>query len=217
MSHRERHRDRGVRRARASLAELGRELRATHRSAGLRQVDVARAAGASASWVSQVERGAARDVGFRLVSVMLAVVGLDLSVRAFPGAQPLRDEGHRQLLSRFRALFPAGTPWRTEVPLPVPGDQRAWDAMTLLWGVRIGIEAELRPTDLQALERRLALKKRDGAVGRLVLVLADTRHDRALLRLTGESLRDRFPVQGRVARLALRSLADRGGDLLIVA
>jgi transcriptional regulator with XRE-family HTH domain len=212
----ERQRDRGTRRARASLAELGRELREARRAAGLRQVDVARFAGVSSSWVSQVERGMAADVSFRLLGVLLAIVGLDLSVRAYPGGSPLRDEGHRRLLGRFRALVPEGAPWRTEVPLPQPGDQRAWDAVTELWRLRVGIEAELRPMDLQALQRRIALKKRDGHVDRVVLVLADTRHNRSLLRLLGDSLRDPFPIQGHAARLALRSASDPGADLLVL-
>jgi transcriptional regulator with XRE-family HTH domain len=212
----ERQRDRGTRRARASLAELGRELREARRAAGLRQVDVARLAGVSSSWVSQVERGTAANVSFGLLGVLLAIVGLDLSVRVYPGGSPLRDEGHRRLRGRFRALLPEGAPWRTEVPLPQPGDQWAWDAVTELWRLRIGIEAELRPTDLQALQRPIALKKRDGHVDRVVLVLADTRHNRSLLRLLGDSLRDPFPIQGRAARLALRSALDPGADLLVL-
>ncbi len=216
MSHRERHRDRGVRRARTSLAEPGRELREARRADGLRQIDVARAAGVSASWVSRVERGTAGDAGLRALSLMLAVVGLDLSVRAHPGGQPLRDQGHRQLLSRGRDLLPRGAPWRTEVQLPRPGDMRAWDAMTQLWGLRVGIEAELRPTDLQALERWLALKLRDGGVDRLILFLADTRANRALLRVAGDALRVMFPLQGRTALAALRSPADPRCNLLLL-
>lgn len=53
--------------------------------------------------------------------------------------------------------------------MPLPRDQRAWDAVTELWHLSVGIEAETRPTDLQALERRLLLKARDGGVARLVL------------------------------------------------
>jgi len=217
MSHRERLRDRGVRRARASLAELGRELREARRSAGLRQLDVARATGISPSWVSRVERGVATDVGFRTLAVMLSVVGLDLSVRAYAGGQPLRDEGHRRLLARTRALLPKDASWRTEVPLPRPGDQRAWDAMSDLWGLRVGIEAELRPTDAQALERRLALKQRDGEADRLILVLADTRANRTLMRIAGDALRASFPLQGRAALAALRSTADPRCNLLLLA
>jgi hypothetical protein len=122
-----------------------------------------------------------------MLSVMLAVVGLDLSVRAYPGGPPLRDDAHRQLLIRFRALLPPGTAWRTEVPLPLPGDQRAWDALMTLWGRRVGVEAEMRPTDVQALERKLTLKLRDGGVDRLVLVLADTRSNRHFLHHVGRA------------------------------
>jgi transcriptional regulator with XRE-family HTH domain len=213
---RERHRDRGTRRARASLAELGRELREARRGAGLRQADVARIAGVSSSWVSQIERGTAADVSFRLLGVLLAIVGLDLSVRAFPGGSPLRDDGHRRLLGRFRSLLPQGAPWRMEVPLPDPGDQRAWDAMTELWHLRVGVEAELRPTDLQAMQRRIALKKRDGFVDRVVLVLADTRHNRWLIRHLGDALRASFPIQRHAARMALQSPSDPGADLLVL-
>jgi len=120
----ERHRDRGTRRARVSLAELGRELREARRGAGLREADVARIAGMSSSWVSQVERGTAADVSFRLLGVLLAIVGLGLSARAYPGGSPLRDAGHHDLLGRFRGLLPPVAPWRTAVPLPGLGDQR---------------------------------------------------------------------------------------------
>jgi transcriptional regulator with XRE-family HTH domain len=216
MPYRERARDRGVRRSRASLAEIGRELRQARQSAGLRQSDVARASGVSASWVSRVERGVSGEVGLRLLSVMLAVVGMDLSVRAYPGANPLRDEGHRRLLVLARGLLPEDAPWQTEVPFPNAGDQRAWDAVTRLWDLRVGIEAELRPNDLQALQRRLALKLRDGGVDHLVLALPATRHNRALLRHAGQDLRAMFPLQGREALAALKAATDPGCNLLIM-
>jgi transcriptional regulator with XRE-family HTH domain len=75
MVTRERHRDRGVRRVRSSLTEIGRELRGARRSLGLRQVDVGQAAGISRSWVSKIELGLAPDGGLRDLSVMAAVLG----------------------------------------------------------------------------------------------------------------------------------------------
>lgn len=213
---RERHRDRGTRRAREMLAEQGRELRMARLGAGLRQADVARAAGVSRSWISQLELGKVDEVGFRLVTVILTVVGLELRVRAYPGPDPLRDAPQRQVLARLASLLPDGAPLRTEVPFPLAGDQRAWDAMTRLWGLRVGIEVETRVTDWQSKERQLMLKRRDGGVDRMILVLADTRHNRAVVRTIGLELRRAFPVQGRTARAALRSAVDPGGDLLIV-
>jgi transcriptional regulator with XRE-family HTH domain len=198
------------------LVELGRELRMARLGAGLRQVDVARAAGTSRSWISQLERGRVDEVGFRLLTVILAVVGLELRARAYPGSDPLRDAPQRAVLARMMRLLPDGALLRTEVPLPLAGDQRAWDAMTRLWGLRVGIEVETRVTDWQPKERQLMLKRRDGAVDRMILVLADTRHNRAVMRLSGLELRRAFPVQGRAARAALRATVDPGGDLLIV-
>lgn len=195
---------------------IGTEIRLARHAAGLRQKDVARASGVSRSWVSRIERGVVEEVGVRLLSVVSAVVGLDLSMRAYQGGQPLRDEGHRQALARARGLLPEGTPWQTEVPFPGPGDQRAWDAMARLWRLHVGFEVEMRPSDLQALQRRLGLKRRDGGVDRMVLVLADTRHNRHFLRLAADSLRPAFPLQGAAAMAALGADTDPGCDLLVL-
>jgi hypothetical protein len=89
--------------------------------------------------------------------------------------------------------------------------------MTMLWGLSVGIEAEMRPSDLQALQRKLSLKVRDGGVDRLILVLADTRPNRRFLRLAGEDLRPLLRLQGRDAVRALRSSVDPGCNLLVLA
>lgn len=217
MVTRERHRDRGSRRARVTLGRLGQELRDARLALGLRQSDVARAAGISPSWISRIERGEAPEVGFRLLCVLFAVVGMDLSSRAYPGGAPLRDDGHHKLLARTRLILPEGAPWQTEVPLPGSHDQRAWDATTRLWGLRIGIEAEMRLTDAQAFERRVMLKARDGEVDRVIVVLADTRWNRSVLREVGDALRASFPLQGQAALDAIRSPNDPGCNLLVLA
>ena len=76
-------------------------------------------------------------------------------------------------------------------------DRRAWDAVIRLGGRRAGCEAETRLADVQALERRLALKLRDGGVDVLILVVADTAHNRAVLRAHREALRPLLPLDGR--------------------
>ena len=81
-------------------------------------------------------------------------------------------------------------------------------------GVVIGIEGETRPTDMQELGRRLALKKRDGGVDRLILVLADTAWCRRLIRLN--DLDAAFPVPGKVALRALGEGRDPGGDAIVL-
>ena len=65
--------------------------------------------------------------------------------------------------------------WRTEVPLLIPGDLRAWDATIVGPGFGVGVEAETRLRDLQAAARRTNLKQRDGELDHVILLVADTR------------------------------------------
>jgi hypothetical protein len=110
-----------------------------------------------------------------------AAVGLTPSVRLFPDGDPLRDAGQSRLLARLHAEVHPSLRWRTEVPLPTPGDLRAWDAVVSGpdWWRPVEVEAALR--DAQATERRLALKCRDGDAAAPILVLAETRRNRAAL------------------------------------
>ena len=117
----------------------------------------------------------------------------------------MRDAGQLALLARFRALLPSGIRHRTEVPLPIPGDRRAWDEVIDGAGWSMPVEAETRLRDVQALSRRVALKCRDAGVERVLLVVADTRHNRSTLRLYGTDLAAAFPVSGRAALAALRA------------
>ncbi len=112
--------------------------------------------------------------------------------------------------------------------MPIAGDQRAWDAvLTSVVGgptatrahggsVRTGVEAETRARDAQALQRRLALKQRDGGMDHVVLLLADTRHNRIFLRSAGEGLLTMFPVPGRRALEHLGRTGDPGGNAIIL-
>jgi transcriptional regulator with XRE-family HTH domain len=194
VSGRERLADRGAARGRAIVADLARELRDARLDRGLSQEAVARAAGLSAPQVSRIERGAAPAASIEQVARLLAVVGLELSARAYPAGPPLRDAAHVALLGRFRARLHRSLDWRTEVPLGIPGDRRAWDATVRGPGWRFGVEAETRPRDAQALIRRISLKARDDRVDGVLLVLADTRTDRAFLRAAGDVLASRFPA-----------------------
>ena len=79
----------------------------------------------------------------------------------------------------------------------------------------MGVEAETRPRDIQALERRLALKMRDGGMGSVILLLAATRNNRLLLRTHGDALAERFPVPGPRALELLRAGILPGGSAII--
>lgn len=201
-------------RSRRLLTEIGRELRSARVARGLSQRAVAKVAGLTQSQLSQIERGLYPAVTIEMLARAAAAVGLDLSVRLFPGGEPVRDSAHVALLGRFRKAVGEHWRWSAEVPLPIPGDRRAWDRTIQGSGMLIGVEAETRPTDLQELGRRVALKKRDGRADRLILVLADTDWCRRMLRLN--DIESTFPVPGKVALRALAEGRDPGGDAVIL-
>jgi transcriptional regulator with XRE-family HTH domain len=187
--------------------------------AGLSQAEVGRAIGSSHARVGRLERG---EVGFPDLAFLAgycAVVGLGLTLRAYPAGDPIRDRAQLALLERFRARIDSGLRWRTEVPIPIEGDLRAWDAEVTgrapaPWRARI--EAETRIPDGQALERRLNLKARDDPRGHVILLVSDTRANRAALQAIREGMRDQFPLDARALLTALGHGHDPGGSGIVV-
>jgi transcriptional regulator with XRE-family HTH domain len=166
------------------VQRLSTEIDNAARDRGLSYASIGRATGLSGQQVGRICRGEAGEVSLVRLTELATVVGLDLAARTYSGGTPLRDRAHAALLERLRARLPVSLHWRTEVPIvQMPGapDQRAWDAMISGPSWLVGVEAETRVADLQALERRLALKRRDGAVDAVILLLNDTRHHRILL------------------------------------
>jgi transcriptional regulator with XRE-family HTH domain len=216
MAGHEKRDERAKRTARDILVRCGQEIRQARLAHDLSQGDAGRAIGMSASAWSRLERGTARTLPVVDLARALAAVGLDVHVRAYPGGRPVRDQAHLDLLERLRRRLGDGVGWRTEVPLPNPGDRRAWDAMIRVAQVRVGVEAETRGRDAQELQRRLSLKRRDGGADHLILLLADTRHNRGFLRAAGEGLRADFPVPGEVALERLAAGGDPGGSAIIL-
>jgi transcriptional regulator with XRE-family HTH domain len=210
-------RDIGAERAHRIIIELGRDLRDARRLSGLSQERVSRAAGISHSHLSRIERGLVPNVSIDLATRLATVVGLDLSVRTFPGGVRLRDLGQVRLLGRFRSCLPSTIAWRNEVPVGHVGDPRAWDTILAAYGRRAGVEAEVRVPDWQALDRKIALRQRDSGIDLVILVLADTRHNRAVLREIGPSGLANFPESGRNALAALRAggLPDASAIVLV--
>lgn len=56
------------------------------------------------------------------------------------------------------------------------------------------MDAESRLRDIQALSRRLALKRRDDGVRVMVLLVANTRHNRTVLRVAMPDLAADYPL-----------------------
>jgi transcriptional regulator with XRE-family HTH domain len=198
------------------VADDGRRARI---GAGLSQAEVGRAINASHARVGRFERGEVAFPDLAFIAAYCAVVGLDLAVRAYPAGDPIRDRAQLALLDRFRARLDLGLRWRTEVPLPIEGDLRAWDAeiegrVPARWRARV--EAETTIPDGQAFERRLNLKARDDPGGHVILLVSDTRANRIALRSFREGMRDRFPLDGRALLAALRDGRDPGQSGIVI-
>ena len=216
MATRQRAVDRGQEAGVKALARISDELRHARRSRGLSLEAVARDAGLSAAELSRIERGLVGGVSLIVLCRLCAIVGLDLVARAYPGPRSLKDARHARELEKLRVHLHQSLAWSTEVPLPNPDDQRAWDAMIRGGGWRFGVECELNPIDGQALLRRLHLKRRDGFVDGVILLMPDTRQTREFRREFRDQLVADFPIP---ASAALRSLAagdDPGGSSVIV-
>jgi len=208
--------DRGTAAARRQRQDIGRELGQAREGRGLSARAVGRALGCSHGKVVRVERGESPDVSLLTLNQLAAIVGLDLSVRLYPGGNPLRDAGHVRLLERLRARLHTSLGWAIEVPLPQTGDLRAWDALIRGAGWRQAVEAETSPHDAQALARRLELKRRDGDVDGLVLLLPDTRRSRAFLREARDVLRPGLPLDSEAILAALARGNNPGGSGIVV-
>jgi transcriptional regulator with XRE-family HTH domain len=209
--------DRGTERAMAILRDSGNQIRIARQSSGLSMREAAEAVGMSRAAFGRVERGEMANVSVRSLCLASASVGLEFSGRTFLAGEPVRDAGHLRLLARFRERLPNGVPWATEVPLPIAGDLRTLDALTTLSRQSVGIEAEVRLRDLQAIERRVLLKKRDGRLDAVILLVSDTRANRAVLADHREELRASFPLDARaiLAAMSLRQ-APAGDGLLLL-
>ncbi len=209
--------DAAARRVRAEVAEAARGLRAARVERGLSQSDIARAAHVSGSLVSRIEHGEVPGVPAPTLARLLAAVGLELAVRVYPAGEPIRDRAHLALLGRFRAAIGSRWRWRVEVPVAPHLDRSAWDAVMASNGVQVGVEAETRLRDVQAVQRRVSLKQRDSAFECAVLVLADTRNNRGVVREYADILAAAFPTATAAALADLRAgNAPRSNALVLI-
>jgi hypothetical protein len=166
--------------------------------------------------ISRIERGRA-TTDLVVLAMFAAVVGLTLRARLFPAGPPVRDVAHARLLARLQRRLPERSRWRSEVPLPLPGDQRGIDAMIVEPGINAGFELEVRLLDAQAVSRRASLKQRDAGLACMVLVLADTAANRAAVAAADATLRAVFPLDGRSVLQSLRTgRAPPAGGILFV-
>ena len=206
MSIRRRRADQGADDARRLAQRLGAELRDARLGLGVSERFVAREAGISQSQLGRLERAETRDLSLGQVARVGRILCLRLSARLYPEGSPVRDAGHLRLLARLEELLGSPLRVRREVPLPMDEDRRAWDAVIEGHGDRACTEAETHLLDIQAVTRRVLLKQRDDdRAGVVILVVARTRHNLAVLREHREAMRADFPLDGVSIARALRA------------
>ena len=162
-----------------------------------------------------------RLVGIDSVSLVdvagyAAVLGLELSAGLHPAGEPLRDKGHQAVVRRLIAMLHESWKVAREVLLPNPGDTRAWDLVLRVAGCIVGIEVETRVRDVQALTRRMRARQREGGTDAVVLVLADTTHNRRVLPELLEALGPEFATSPRAVLKALREGRPIPGSAVIL-
>ena len=194
---------------------IGAEVLTARRMAGISQDTLGAAAALSGSEVGRIERGEATWLTVIQASRVLKAVGLDLSARTYPAGPPIRDAGHLRLLADFEARLAPTLRCLREWPIPNDRDRRAIDILVGGLPRRTGVEAETNLHDLQALERDINSKRRDGKLERMVLLVRDSKRNRSILR-AADALHRSFPLDTRAVMAALARGRDPGADGIVV-
>jgi transcriptional regulator with XRE-family HTH domain len=214
-------RDEGAADARRLCADAGNEIKLARRRLGWSQAVAGKRAGMSVSQWSRLERGDTSAPTLDQLCRAGRAVGLDPAFRYYAAEVPVNDRGQLPVLERFAGVLGGGLRMAREVGLAIQGDQRAWDARVTdgtsgrEW---VSVDCEARLGDIQAVTRRVTLKQRDDpASGPVILLVARTRHNRAVLEVHREALRAAFPLDGAQILRFLRSgrVPPAGGILVM--
>ncbi len=178
MPARERSVDRGRRNGARMVAEVGEEIRRARVAEGVSQGAVARAAGLTHATVSRLERGVTPNATVLMFARVCATVGL---ISRFGCTQRVR----RCAIALTRWSRTDFERCSTSRSRPVGGavSEPLGTCASGTCCSRHGADGpassdQTRPRDGQELERRMSLKRRDGSVDSLILVLPDTRSNR---------------------------------------
>ena len=192
--------------ARRVAAAIATELRDHRIGAGISQATAARAAGLSPSQWGRLERNELDAPDLAQVCRAARALGLRGYVKLYPAGEPVRDSAQLNLLTRFEAALGPPLRMRREVPIPIQGDLRAWDAVVDGDGQPFFVEGESHVGDIQEVDRRITLKQRDDPrATTVVLVLTRSDHHRRLLETHREALRELLPLDGVAVLRAIRS------------
>lgn len=215
---------------------IGSALRRLRLRVGLRQVDVAQAAGVSQSLVSKIECGYADEATIPTLERVFAVVGasVDVDIRWRGGAlDRLLDSRHAAIVeATVRRLREAGWDIRVEVSYSVFGERGSIDVLAGHEPTRtvvvdeikadiVRIDDTVRKLDekVRLVKRAIALEQFGWAplvVGR-VLVLPDTDRARRQVRAHAATLSAAFPDRASAVRAWLRDPHGPMSGILFVA
>ena len=202
------------------VARLIREARDARQATGLTHGEVAQAIGVARSNVTRLEAGRRQDIGIVELSEIASVLGYEVSVGLHPIGDPVRDKGQLACGRRFSALL--SDSWRVtdETLLPGAGEQRAWDKLLRLVGTTprylVGVDIESRVWDVQAMVRRTRQRERDGQVDHIVIVLADTAHNRRIADELRLALGSQYTTSSRAVFRQLRAGEPIAGSAVIL-
>ena len=158
--------------------------------------------------------GGRRDPRLSELALIGAALGRDVRMQVYVAGDPIRDAGQQRLLGRLGNELHPSIAMTLEVVLSIAGDRRAWDAMLAGVGWRRPVEGETVIDDVQALERRVRLKLRDGEVDGVILVVANTRRNRRALDGAPGAFAG-FDRNARRVLAELRAGRDPGGSALL--
>jgi transcriptional regulator with XRE-family HTH domain len=211
--------DRAARLAERLAHETGDEIRETRLMLGQSQEHVASSCHLSRGRYRRIELGRATNLSLVELHRISAVLGLSPSLRLYPSGVPVRDAGHTTRLERFMAIARPPLTCRPEVPLPRTADRpemRAWDMVMFGRRQRTAVELEMRLRDVQAMRRRIDLKRRDDPTESFLLLLADTRGNRRVLAEFVGLFADLPRLRPNVVRAALAAGRHPPSGLLLI-
>lgn len=205
-------------RAREQSAKVGGEVKLARVTSGMTRQHVANRAGVSWATEVRVELGDPH-LGLETMCAVADAVGLDLVLRVYPGNQPgLRDTG--QLMLAEQLVVQAHAAWQPQIELPIGTHGESIDVA--LFGAEEIIDAEIErmAADYQNQFRRADRKRAMLAAQhrrpvQLVLVVEDTRRNRAALAPHLALIKTALPAGSREVLGSLRSGQPLGRDGLL--
>jgi transcriptional regulator with XRE-family HTH domain len=215
---------------REALSNVGADVRQLRDDAGISRATLARESGVDLRFLREIEAGAASP-SFRTCTRLAVVLGADLPLRLYPNTGPTVRDRHQAGIAEV-TLAEAHPRWRPFAEIAVRRPSRGWidlgfhDARA---GVFVASEIQSELRRLEQLPRwseakAAALPSWDGwvhlgpepMISRL-LIIRETRTNRATAEAFRRLLRTAYPADGRDALESLRGTDPWPGPAILWA